>query len=231
MDTETQTALRETYLYAFDGHGAIPTDLELAEIANNARHGRELLAVLTNANLLIQEDVNGDGDVWVPAEDRDHVTREDAEGTIDNWLIQFSDQDTPSATTTPTPKKKASKVTTTTEFKKCLCGCDENVPPKSTFRPGHDARLAGQIARDMLAAGEYDDEKVAILPTEALRDKATAIFDKRIEKARAKAAKAEASATPTEAVVKAEPVTKPAPPAKKSATPRKRTAKKATAKA
>jgi hypothetical protein len=225
MDTETREALRETYLYSFDGHGAVPTDLVDAEIAHNARHGRELLAVLTNANLLIQEDVNGDGDVWVPAEDRDHFTREQAEVMIGAWL---DDQDPATLTNTATPNRKVPNKMSTTEFKKCGCGCDENVPPKSTYRPGHDARHAGQVAKAMLAKGEYDDEAVAVLPSEALRDKATAIFNKRIAKVQAKAAKDAAKAEP-------EPTPEPEPEPVKAATPkpapRKRNTRKAPAKA
>lgn len=219
MDNETRDALRETYLFAFDGHGAVPTDLVDAEIANNPRHGRELLGILTGANLLIQDDVNGEGDVWVPSEDRDHVTRDQADSTIETWLDEHDDTSAlVYESATPTPKKKGKTVTTSTEFKKCLCGCDENVPPKSTFRPGHDARMAGQIARQMVEDGGYDDELVATLPTEALRDKATAIFEKRNTKAQAKAAKAD-------------PTPEPEPVAAKKATPRKRSPRKATAKA
>jgi hypothetical protein len=232
MDTETREALRETYLYSFDGHGAVPTDLVDAEIAHNARHGRELLAVLTNANLLCQEDVNGDGDVWVPYETRDDHTRDEAENLVDTWL---DEQDPTSVLADPTPspatstRKKVPSKMTTTEFKKCGCGCDENVPPKSTYRPGHDARHAGQVAKAMLAKGEYDDEAVAVLPSEALRDKATAIFNKRIAKVQAKEAKAagqavdakEVEAVATEAAAKVTP--KPAP--------RKRSTRQAPAKA
>lgn len=54
----------------------------------------------------------------------------------------------------------------------CLCGCGDIVRSmgKSVYRPGHDARHAGQVARYVAESG--DDGAVAALPTDALRSKA-----------------------------------------------------------
>lgn len=57
---------------------------------------------------------------------------------------------------------------------KCLCGCGAET--KRSYRPGHDARHAGQVGR-LLAAGtslspEQRSQLLATLPSEALRQKA-----------------------------------------------------------
>jgi hypothetical protein len=55
----------------------------------------------------------------------------------------------------------------------CLCGCGQIVGKmgKSFYKPGHDARHAGQVAR--LVAETGDDSAIAShLPTEALQRKA-----------------------------------------------------------
>lgn len=47
------------------------------------------------------------------------------------------------------PKPVAPQVTINgSEFKGCACHCGLPVPSRSTYRPGHDARHAGQVARD-----------------------------------------------------------------------------------
>lgn len=225
MDTETRTLIKDAYLYTFDAFAISPTDLVTAEIANNARHARELLAVLTEADLVAVTDVNGEDQAWQTVPTYDEVTREQAEATIDEFLAKY---DTPTAT--PTKEKKMTSTATTTakpakaiEFKSCLCGCGENVPPKSNFRPGHDARMAGNLAKEWVTLGGIDDEMLQTLPTEALRDKAMAIYDRRMAKVQAKA---QAKAVPDpQPQVEAPKAAAPKP------TPRKRTARKTTAKA
>ena len=47
------------------------------------------------------------------------------------------------------PKPVAPQVTINgSAFKGCACHCGQPVPSRSTYRPGHDARHAGQVARD-----------------------------------------------------------------------------------
>lgn len=67
----------------------------------------------------------------------------------------------------------------------CTCGCGE--PTKSKYRPGHDARHAGQVGRS-LATNPKDKAALAALSgmSPALRAKAERIRDN----AAAKAAKA-----------------------------------------
>ena len=56
----------------------------------------------------------------------------------------------------------------------CLCGCGELVQTmgRSLYRPGHDARHAGNLGR--LAAETGDDSVLDVLPTPALKAKAAA---------------------------------------------------------
>jgi len=50
---------------------------------------------------------------------------------------------------TTAPKPAAPQVTINgSAFKGCACHCGQPVPSRSTYRPGHDARHAGQVARD-----------------------------------------------------------------------------------
>ncbi len=37
---------------------------------------------------------------------------------------------------------------------RCTCGCGETTPARSRFRPGHDQRLKGQLARAHYVAAE-----------------------------------------------------------------------------
>lgn len=81
-----------------------------------------------------------------------------------------------------------------TEIRKCNCGCGENVAGKSNYRPGHDARHAGLVARAAVESfdagqGHWDSKEFyGSLPSPELRDKALA----QVRRIIAKRAKAEA---------------------------------------
>lgn len=62
------------------------------------------------------------------------------------------------------------------EFSGCGCGCGAAVS-KSFYRPGHDAKHAGQVGREMVRTGDTD--LVFQLPSQALRAKATLFYQKR----------------------------------------------------
>lgn len=71
----------------------------------------------------------------------------------------------------------------------CLCGCAEVVKSKrGTYRPGHDARHAGEVARQVAADG--DTGRYEALPTEALRSKAAGLTARLLAKAEAQATRA-----------------------------------------
>lgn len=54
----------------------------------------------------------------------------------------------------------------------CHCGCGEQIGPKATYRPGHDARHAGMVARDIAADPKQEKTLLLALPSPALRAKA-----------------------------------------------------------
>jgi hypothetical protein len=58
----------------------------------------------------------------------------------------------------------------------CYCGCGAQTARNRAYRPGHDARHAGQVARAILGTGRQD--LLDTLPTQALRDKAQAQVDR-----------------------------------------------------
>ena len=67
-------------------------------------------------------------------------------------------------------------------FKGCACHCGQPVPSRSTYRPGHDARHAGDVARAAVEAhraglGAVDTEQfyAELANRPALKDKAVRI--------------------------------------------------------
>lgn len=72
----------------------------------------------------------------------------------------------------------------------CRCGCKVPVNARNrNYLPGHDARHAGQVGK-AIAEQDPDSDKretmLAVLPTDALRRKASDIADRRLQKAAAK---------------------------------------------
>lgn len=53
----------------------------------------------------------------------------------------------------------------------CWCGCGSPVPAKSFYRPGHDSRHVGQVAREVAASDTFH-AIVDHLPTRPLQLKA-----------------------------------------------------------
>lgn len=79
------------------------------------------------------------------------------------------------------------------ENRVCRCGCKAPVGPRALYRPGHDARHAGQIARALVGAKDAAAAKRLLdrLPSEALQRKA--ITQATAAKARLATAEAEAA--------------------------------------
>lgn len=81
----------------------------------------------------------------------------------------------------------------TRQQRECRCGCGEQVASaKSEYRPGHDARHAGIVARDIASSSVQFFERTTAdsdLGSEALVRKAHAMAERLILKARAKEAK------------------------------------------
>lgn len=191
--------LRKVYLQAYDDFAIDPGDVTTQHPDINSRYARELLGVLTNANMLSIQDVNGEQDVWQVATPGtlDSHTREEAEAAIDAWLKQHDLNIALAQPSKSTPKKEKSvSESASPEFKHCLCGCGANVPSKTNYRPGHDARHAGQIGREIAANYTVDgfDRRTLLdaLPTDALKRKAEGVAETAIKKAEAKSTNREA---------------------------------------
>lgn len=190
--TEVSNAaeLREVYLMAFDNMAVDPITVEQETGERiGSRFARELIGTLALANVLVESEIGGET-VWQTAFNVDDTNRAEVEAFIDEFLGIKK------------PKKAAKKATATRPatrtkdegYHPCLCGCGENVPSKSNYRPGHDARHAGQIGK-ALAAMAFDnmagDKMLADLPSDRLKDKALNIAQKQREKATKKNAKPE----------------------------------------
>ncbi|AZS08774.1 hypothetical protein KDJ02_gp53 [Arthrobacter phage Litotes] len=94
--------------------------------------------------------------------------------------------------------------------RQCNCGCGEATSSSKTmYKPGHDARHAGNVARAM--AADYNDagneEKLEALPSANLKHKARTMAARLVEKAAKKADRTAAR----------KPSDKPAPASKKIA--------------
>lgn len=65
----------------------------------------------------------------------------------------------------------------------CTCGCGEQIGPRATYRPGHDARHAGAVARAIAADPKQAKTLLLALPSPALRAKAQRAADRLTAKA------------------------------------------------
>ncbi|MEU8269115.1 hypothetical protein AB0B89_18340 [Sphaerisporangium sp. NPDC049002] len=96
-----------------------------------------------------------------------------------------------------TPQPGAKKVPATVEPRPCLCGCGEQITSKKgLFRPGHDARMVGQLTRAVVA-GEMTEAQALerLVPaSELLKAKVTRSIKLNVEKAAKKAQEAAAKA-------------------------------------
>lgn len=185
MTITNAAELRETYLHVFDSFATTPTEVA-AEVdgVNNVRFARELLGTLVTAGL-VAEGEGDEGAVWQTYPDTyDSINRDEAERLIDTFLNTASKENTMSTATKTRPAPKAKDE----GFHPCYCGCGDNVPSKSFYRPGHDARHAGVVGRKVAETGDTD--LYSDLPSDRLVQKAQGIASKAKEKADAKAQRA-----------------------------------------
>lgn len=180
IDAANAADLKTVYMMAFDGFAVVPSDIVAEHKHINSRYARELLGALVYGQMLTIEE-GDEGDCWMvkdPGTHDDH-TREEAEATIDKWLgVQ-------APPTQGSPSSKAAK-SASKDPHDCLCGCGEVITTKALYRPGHDARQAGQVGREIAAimsGGHDEDGQIKIntllemLPTEALKAKAQRVAD------------------------------------------------------
>lgn len=198
IESHTRDDLREVYLLSFDQFAITPTDVVInSNDRINSRYARELLGVLTQAGMLTVEDVNGEEDVWQvanPGTYDDH-TRDEAESAIAAWLDEKVPATTATTSTgeTITVAKPATPKAVKNPTGQCRCGCGENVA-KSHYRPGHDARHAGNVARSIAADGNWAD--LDALPSDKLQQKATDMANRLMAKANTKSVPKEPTPPP-----------------------------------
>lgn len=175
--------LREVYLLAFTDFSTDPSEIAQATDRRiNSRYARELLATLVQHGMMTTTTVNGADEVWQCLETRDNTTRGEAEARIDAWLASFA----PVATAIAPKVRRTGTATKTNPagLPGCLCGCGEVTNRTSNYRPGHDARHAGQVGRALaVLQAEHPDTvdvemALASLPTAALRAKAMGVAAK-----------------------------------------------------
>lgn len=94
-------------------------------------------------------------------------------------------QDTPAPTQAVTPAAP-----TAPQPVACGCGCGEMANLGRQYRPGHDARHAGQVARAVIAKEEGALDRLAALAPK-LQAKAQGMIDRDSKKAAEKALRAE----------------------------------------
>jgi hypothetical protein len=192
IDITNAGDLKAAYLQCFDSFSLTPGDIvESSEGRVNMRYARELLGTLVNARLVAVDTVNDDEEVWQvvdPGTYDDH-THEEAEAVIDAWLAGTRVTEVDSK---QKPESKSSsggsRLKVKNESGKCRCGCGEDT--KSNYRPGHDARHAGQVGREIAAnyATKGFDRRTLLdaLPSDKLRAKAERIAELAIEKSEKK---------------------------------------------
>lgn len=192
-------ALREVYLYTFDAFSTNPVDVEQASdvpSVDNPRTAREMLGLLVQVGLLVTDAVEGE-DVWQvgnPGTYDDH-DRSEAESVFDQFFgVGESEPEpevapTPAPSATPSEPRAARAETPTGDLPDCICGCGAKVGKKSFYKPGHDARHAGNVARaiaERVASGAARDDAMAQLnelPSTKLRNKAEDMADRIVGKA------------------------------------------------
>lgn len=174
--------LRNAYLFIADREQTLPSDVS-DKFGHNMRYSRELIGALMEKKLVVL-DTSTDLDFY-------------SAGKITGNPLQTFDKvvkvpNSPAAGTDPKvkPAKKAAAKPATKEYHPCGCGCGENVPPKSSYRPGHDARHAGAVGREIAArvAEKGFDRRtlLAALPSDKLKAKAEKVAETAITKAAGK---------------------------------------------
>lgn len=167
---------RKVYLLAFDNN-SIDLDEAKTEVGS-VKYARQILGDLTSVNLLTLEDIEGEDRYQTAFSSDTEDGRDSAEAAIDHWLGTQ-------------PTKEKSEVSA--DGSPCLCGCDEPTGKKSNYRPGHDARHAGNVGRkiaERYAEPGFDRrDLLAALPTDALKAKAEGVAETAISKMEKKHAK------------------------------------------
>lgn len=177
------TDLIKAYEFVATKDQFLPSDIA-DHFGHNMRYSREIIGVLLEKKLTYL-DSSGDMDYYKPTLPKDIATLREFGLKRLGLKEDAVRQPKPAKATKAT--KSAKPPANGKDFHPCLCGCGENVPPKSNYRPGHDARHAGVIARAVAETGDtglYGD-----LGSDLLREKSTAMAARIVAKAGKKAIK------------------------------------------
>jgi hypothetical protein len=180
VQPEQREDLKRVYQTIFDAF-SIPTS-EIADTLKgiNTRYARELCGTLQHADLIILTEDGEGSDAWQvnnPGTYDDHEWSE-ASAVFDEWA---GIPQTPTTATSPGASSRSSLKSAETGPHPCACGCGEVITTRSVYRPGHDARHAGQIGREIAAnyaTKGFDRRRLLeYLPTAALVAKAERIAE------------------------------------------------------
>lgn len=169
--------LRTTYTQVFDDFAVVPSDIVKKGV--NVKYARQMLATLVELGVVVESE-GEEGAVWQTFPDTyDDIDQTEALARFDKAVAEIK----------PVEEAKPAKAPKPKTMSDCLCGCGEK--SQNHYRPGHDARHAGVVGREIAAnyATKGFDRRtlLADLPSEALVAKAEAIAEKAIEKVEAKA--------------------------------------------
>ena len=187
IDVSHAPDLRKVYLLVFDSFAASVSEVadQFPEI--NTRYARELLGALQQGNFVILTEDGEGSEAYQAIPTLDDISREEAEANIDKWL-GIATPDPTSATHPGGGSRSPAAKATSSQPHDCLCGCGEVITTRALYRPGHDARHAGQVGREIAAnyttPGFDRRELLAALPTDALKAKAERIAERAVDKNR-----------------------------------------------
>jgi len=193
IESHVRDELAKTFALIHDQHFVDITDVA-SKVNINSRYARELVGILVNHGWA-EEVTSPDGDtVWGLHED---LVKMEDEAAVTAKFTTWLDARMPAPrTATPTkgtsaPKSPRAPRNPAAATKPCLCGCE--ALSSREYAPGHDARHAGQVAREIAQTvianggwvGTEDEVRDALneLPSQKLRDKAYAHAGRLVEKA------------------------------------------------
>lgn len=157
----------------------------------NKSYARLILATLTDMGLLYEAAADAPG-----SHEGYHWDQGDSQAFDDAWEARFND---PEARVAGDTKEKNMTEPATSKPITCGCGCHQNVAKGRIYRPGHDARHASAVAREVASMTVPAERARYIenhLPTQALRIKAQGQASRLIDRASAKASKPTRTANP-----------------------------------
>lgn len=176
MRQETLDHLRKVHGFIYDAHGTDPSELaDKLEEVGNSRYARELLGILIQAGLVAQERIDGE-DVWQCVQTKDQIDRAEADkifvAAFKDTKIDDAGKERGGVVAQRSRVDTPTRATHTSPDGKCRCGCDAEVGPRSSYRPGHDARHASALAKKAIALEITRAEGLeALTHSEALQTK------------------------------------------------------------